>query len=140
MSSKYVRDAVTAYLAANWTETEIVDSENQYAELPQNLAPWLTVFYQQGSEETPCLGDRKIVRKREVGLIQIIVYVSSGVGTEVALQYAEDARTMMRGLDITGVRFQGIDPPEAAIPSQAQSSEGNYFGFAVACPYYYDFT
>lgn len=140
MSSLFVRQQVDAYLEANWTATAIVDAENEHADLPVNLAPWLTVLYQAGVERAPCLGNLAAVRKREVGTIQFIVYVGSGTGSDVALQYAEDVRNLIRGQNMNGVRFTTVDPPETAIPSQAQSSQGNYFGYAVAAQYEYDFT
>lgn len=140
MSSKYVRDQMDAYLAANWSATVIVDAENEFSDPPANLDPWLTVMYLGGSEQQPCLGPLATVRKREVGSINLIVFVASGTGTDVALDYAEQVRVLVRGVDINGVRMLTVDPPDTAIPSQAQSSQGNFFGYAVSAQYEYDYT
>lgn len=144
MSSLAVRTAIDNYLAANWTATPIVDAENQFSEPPQDLSPWLTIMYLSAIEQQPCLGplDSNTVRKREIGNFNVIVFVASGTGTDVALQYAEDVRNLLRGqrgADLNGVKLGTVDPPDTAIPSQAQSSQGNFFGYAVSCEYEYDY-
>lgn len=138
MSSKYVRDQVKAYVAANWTDTVIIDSENIFEDPPKTLDPWLTMRFDSLPEVAPCLGPRELVRKREDGSISLVVYVEVGTGTDAALQYAEDVRDLMRGANINGVIIWGADPPDTAIPSQAQSSVGNYYGYSVTCDYQYD--
>ena len=138
MSSKYVRDQVKAYVEANWTDTVIIDAENIFTDPPKNLDPWLTMRFDSLPEEAPCLGPRPLVRKREIGSVTLVVMVQSGTGSDVALQYAEDVRDMIRGQDINGVYLKGADAPNTSIPSQAQSSLGNFFGYEVVCDYEYD--
>ena len=142
MSSKHVRQAIQDYLEANWTATPIVDSENQYQDLPINLQPWITVVYLSANEQKQSIGAPGNNCYRESGGCQFIAFVASGTGTDVALQYAEALRTMIRtagAQGINGVRFWEVDPPDTAIPSEVKSSEGNYFGYAVFGGYEYDF-
>ena len=139
MSGLKVRTEVNDYLTANWTDTVIVDAENQFSTPPPDLAPWLTVMYLGATEQQPCLGPLDTVRKREIGSFNAIVFVASGTGWDVALQYAEDLRTLLRGQYLNRVMLQTVDPPDTAIPSQAQSSQGNFFGYAVSCQYEYDY-
>ena len=142
MSSQHVKNAINDYLEANWTATPIVDSENQYADLPVNLQPWITAVYLEADERKISIGAPGNNCYRETGGIQFVVFVASGTGTDVALQYAETIRTMIRdagAAGINGVRFWELDPPDTAIPSEVRSSEGNYFGYAVFGSYEYDF-
>ena len=140
MSSKYVRDEVRGFIESQWTATAIVEAENVFDQQPPpNLQPWLTMLFSGGIEEHPCLGDITVTRKRELGTIQFIVFVASGTGTDTALTYAETIRTLIRGQNLNGVRLRNADPPDTAIPSQVQSSAGNYYGYSVSCDYEYDF-
>lgn len=138
MSSLYVQDQIRAFVAANWTATPIIDAENIFADPPSDLSPWLTMRFDSLPEEAPCLGPRQLVRKRENGSVTLAVYVESGTGNDVALGYAEGVRNMMRGQNIGGIQIWGADPPETAVPSQAQASIGNYYGYSVTCDYQYD--
>lgn len=139
MSSKYVRDVIKDYLESNWTDTVIIDTENIFSSPPPGLDPWMGLMFAGGVETRPCLGALDVTRKRELGTIQFIVFVASGTGTDVALTYAERIRDLIRGKNLSGVEMQTVDPPDTAIPAQAQSSSGNFYGYSVSCDYEYDY-
>lgn len=140
MSSKAVRDAVGAYIEANWADTVIVGDENEFDEPPANLDPWLTYGFAAGPEDIRSIGAPGNNCTQEIGTVNITVLVASGRSTAEALTHAESVRTMMRGSKpISGLRFTTIDPPETSFPSRVQASSGNWFGYQVSCNYTYNY-
>ena len=140
MSSKAVRDLVSAYLEANWGSTEIVGEENEFDEPPASLNPWLTYGFVAGPEDKLFIGTGTGCYKEE-GQVILTVMVASGTGSDAALAYAESVRSMMRGLQPgSGLRFTTVDPPETSFPSCVQASQGNFFGYQVVAHYIYDYS
>ena len=148
MSSKYVRDAVDAYLAANWALTRIVDVDNLFNTLEVSgdpLEEWVTVGYDEAVESQASIGSPGSQRWREEGGIGFVAFVPSGSGTDRALTLAEALRNLFRGKRIDdgaggpAITFRSVDPPNTVLPSAVDASSGAWYGFAVSATYYCDF-
>ncbi|MBW1672130.1 MAG: hypothetical protein JRJ45_00540 [Deltaproteobacteria bacterium] len=140
MSSKFVRDAVKAFLDANWGSTTIAGEENEFDDPPEDLAPWLTYGFISSGESKLSIGS-SVSCYLEEGQVIITVFVASGTGSSVALGYAESVRALMRSASFPGgLRFTTVDPPETAFPSQVNASSGNFFGYQVAAQYTYNYS
>ena len=100
MSRSAVRGAVTDYLAANWTLSELV-YQNTTTEPPVAsdgvLRPWVYVEVSYNSTDQWSIGetDRTENRWREDGQVFFHVFTPAGAGLSVADQHA-DARRCRR--------------------------------------------
>ena len=140
MSSKVFRDAVDTFLTDNWVATEILGLENDITELPNTLDPWLSYGFRPFQEAIRAIGSPSNQCFRETGLLSLNTWVASGTGSDVALGYAEDLRTLFRRASLgEGIRILTVAPPEVGIPSQSQSSAGNWFAYQVDAEYTYDY-
>lgn len=142
MSSKVVRDAVEAHIRTNWlaSDAAIAGEINSIDEPPANLDPWLSFDFDAYAETEMSLGDPGNNCHREEGICSINVWIASGSGPDVALTLAEKARVMMRHKSLgNGVRTTTASPPETGIPSQTNSSRGNFFAFQTSVNYIYDY-
>jgi Bacteriophage related domain of unknown function len=137
LSSKAVRDAFRAYLAANWTTTPIVAVTNEFT-TPPSLSPWVALQFLAGTEEQVSLGSPGYNIFRESGTVFIHVIVPTGTGDEVALGYAETLRTLFRGATFGGVRCFAIDPPSTEPGTTVLADDGAFFGCSMACDYIFD--
>ena len=140
MSSKIIRDRVTAYLNANWADTSIHGEDNVIDDPPANLDPWLSYSFFATPEERKSIGIPGGNCTEERGEVLITVYVPSGTGHTQALTYAEKVRTLMRGLQLGDLRFTTVDAPDTTFPSRVQASHGNWFGYQVVAYYVYNYT
>jgi hypothetical protein len=139
MSSKPVRDAVTAYLAANWLTTPIVDVSNVFP-TPPSLEPWIAVQFVTGSEEQASLGAPGNNLYRESGTLFLHVIVPAGTGDALCLEYAETLRTLFRSARFDGVHCLGADPPNTEPGASVVGDDGAWFGASFAVDYEYDIT
>ena len=140
MSSLVVRQKIAAYLTANWVLSPVAGEENEINDPPNTLEPWLSYGFAGNKEELISIGSAPTRCYRESGTIYFNAWVASGTGGNIALTHAEAIRDMMRHLDLgDGVRLGVARSPSTAIPSQTDSSKGNYFAYAVLVEYDYDY-
>lgn len=140
MSSKTVRTKVESYLQANWVDTVIAGEENDISSPPANLDPWLSYGFKPFGEEVKSIGSPGAMCYEERGLIYFNVWVASGRSTATALTHAESIRNLMRYQDLgNGVRLLVAAPPDVGIPSQTNSSAGNWFAYQVVVDYRYNY-
>lgn len=140
MSSQTVRSKVESYLQANWVDTIFAGAENEIDEPPANLDPWLSVGYKSFGEEMKSIGNPGSMCHQERGLVYFNVWVASGRSTATALTLAESIRNLMRHQDLgDGVRLLTAAPPDTGIPSQTNSSSGNWFAYQISVDYRYDY-
>ena len=141
MSSKHVRDGMKSFIEANWATTAIVGDENEFDSPPDDLQPWLTYGFDAQPEQVHSIGQPGNNCRSEDGDIRVTVFVASGTGSDVALGYAEQVRTLMRTADLgSGIRVESVDAPETTFPSRVAASSGNYFGYSVVANYVYNYS
>lgn len=141
MSSKAVRTAVETYLRANWLTTSILGEENTIESPPSNLDPWVSFGFQGFDELEIGIGDPGNNCHRENGLVYVNVWVASGRGPDTAMTYAESIRALLRHKNLGGgIRLRTASPPNSGIPSQTNSSTGNWYAFQVDVFYEYDYS
>lgn len=148
MSSRYVRNTVWAYLKANWLETRVIEVENLFRNEDVGGDPieeWVTMMTQSANEQQASIGAPGDQRWREDGALAFIAFVPSGTGTDRALELAEQLRDLFRAQEIDDgaggptITFRSVDPPDTALPSSVDASQGAWYGFTVSAIYYCDF-
>ncbi len=134
MSRSAVRGAVTDYLAANWTLSELV-YQNTTTEPPVAsdgvLRPWVYVEVSYNSTDQWSIGetDRTDNRWREDGLVFIHVYTPAGSGLSVADQYADAMIELFKGIQLApDIEFRDITSDIGGLGDD----DGNYYRVTVA--------
>ena len=139
MSSKHVIDTVAAYLAAQWTETRIIDAMNLFSSIDADpggpLVEWVTFVPEDSVEMQASIGFPGNQRWREEGAISFTAFVPSGTGVDRALELSELLRDMVRAKQIgvttdtvSAITFREVSPPDTALPSSVDASSGNWYG------------
>lgn len=72
---------------------------------------------------------------RRDGHIWAYAFTAQGIGVTMARQLASEAAGMFEDEDFSGVVCEAAQPG-----GDADEENGNYYGFAVAVPFYYDET
>ena len=134
MSRSAVRGAVTDYLAANWTLSELV-YQNTSTEPPVAsdgvLRPWVYVEVSYNSTDQWSIGetDRTDNRWREDGQVFFHVFTPAGAGLSVADQYADAVIDLFKGIQLSpGIEFRDITSDIGGPGDQ----DGNYYRVSIA--------
>lgn len=135
MSSKTVKDAITGYLSANWTDTQVIPVENIYVDQPPN-ADWLALQFPGAYISNQALGN---TCWREEGNFVLSLTGVSGEGTTSLDAHWEKLLPLFMGEDISGVQIRGMTTPTYASEEGRQENEsGNAYRYIVTVDYYFD--
>ena len=139
MSSRPVRQWFRSTLAAVPGGVPFKETVNSTPN-PKNLPDlWVTVEFQNSSEQRMTLGSRALFR--EYGTVNIVILGLSGRGDEDVLAEAERYRSAFSNIStqLTAGVEEGtlrIDAPEP--PNTDATESGNWFLASVSCPYTFD--
>jgi len=135
MASQPVKDAVAAFLAANWTTLPVVGINNQDV-TPADGSAWLQVQYPVGKEDfigMAAVGSRTF---REEGAVRFVIAVPRAVGDGQAGAWIETLRDLFRAATInhngTIVIFREAQTATTGDPVD------NYWTLSFAVAYYFD--
>tara|TARA_R110000868_G_scaffold361938_3_gene623959 strand:- start:1231 stop:1653 length:423 start_codon:yes stop_codon:yes gene_type:complete len=134
MSRSAVRGAVTDYLAANWTLSELV-YQNTTTEPPVAsdgvLRPWVYVEVSYNSTDQWSIGetDRTDNRWREDGQVFFHVFTPAGAGLSVADQYADAVIELFKGIQLSpDIEFRDISSDIGGPGDE----NGNYYRVSIS--------
>lgn len=133
MASKAVIDAVSARLAANWTQTVVIPL-NEQGEVPTDGKPFLSVQYPIAQETHVGMAAVGFRTFREEGAIRFVLSVSRGEGVSQALIWADQLRALFRAQQFGGVSC--LSPAPAFFDDS--NDRGAYFVLSIVCEYYFD--
>jgi hypothetical protein len=130
MPAKAVIDAVQTRLAANWTDTVVVDYDSDA--YPPDLDAFLVHQY-------PVVNGAKPVVNRvfwEEGGIRFVLNVRRGIGLPQGLQWSDSLAALFRE-----VTFDGVQCFETSGPIIDDTiEEGDWISYAVIVRYRYEYT
>lgn len=133
MAGKVVVDAVSARLAANWTQTAIIDDDSS-GQGTGDGSPYVTIEYPVSREEQITVGSPGNNVFRESGAFRLVLVSQIGTGLSQPLAWIDQLRAIFRGKQFNGVTTYA--------PSPAAVDNSNYVGgkFVVSSsvPYYAD--
>lgn len=148
MSSLYVRDQISAYLAAEIPAESYIDLTAEFYEVNDLLVEngitpggnWVGLQF-VGSEEIPIdiLSTNTTGKYREVGVlyIHVVALAKLGVGRDILIR-AETIRNKLRGQRIAGdILIEGVAPATFG-EGASLSFEGGYTAALVAINYQRD--
>jgi len=134
MASKAVVDAVTAYLAANFTAVPVVGLNDQSG-APAD-GPWMQVQYPVAKETfigMASVGNRAF---REDGTVRFVLSMPRATGVEQGWAWIETLRDLFRAVTINQggsiVIFREAQPATTGEPVD------NYWTLSFAVAYYFD--
>ncbi len=127
MASKYVEDAISAYLASNWSTTPIL-TENEQAEAPEDGSSFIILQFPAANIRRLSTGTRHY---REEGGFRILINVPRGEGTATIRSYGQTLATLFRDVRISGVNCRAPSEPY----TDDESDRGNYFTGALVVPF-----
>lgn len=133
MAGKVVVDAVSARLAANWTQTAIIDDDSS-GQGTGDGSPYVTIEYPVSREDQITVGSPGNNVFRESGAFRIVLVSQIGTGLSQPLAWIDQLRVIFRGKQFNGVTTYA--------PSPAAVDNSNYVGgkFVVSSsvPYFTD--
>ena len=136
MSKKAVKDAVSTYLAANWTDTTILEIENIHVDQPPNEA-WVALQWPGSVEYAAALSG---CCYREEGTFIINLIGVSGEGTDELDTLGDTMMDLFRGQTIEGVIIDMVTTPSYREDEDRQENEsGNAYTYVISVDYHYDF-
>jgi hypothetical protein len=134
-----VQQAVEAYLAANWTTTDIAYENDGYVPhtgTDGTIAPWILVELYGGLYEQRSLGAGSAHANFWVdsGTLWLHVFVGSETGSLTAKQYASQLAELFRGLELpSGIQFGDI-----SIAPSGGTEDGNNWSLSVSVDWVQD--
>lgn len=131
MASKLVEDAVSAYLAANWSNSAIL-AENDQAEAPADGSAFIILQFPVANTSRVALGNRAY---REEGGFRIVINVERGSGTDTIREWGATLVSLFRDVEFSGVHC--LVPADPF--TDDQSDKGNFFQGAIIVPYWFNF-
>ena len=135
MSSKAVKTAINDYLAANWTDTVILDVENVHVQQPADAA-WVGLQWPGSVEYAAAIGGTCY---REEGTFIINLVGVSGQGTDELDTFGETMMGLFRGQNIDGVVIDMVTTPSYREDEDRQENEsGNAYVYLISVDYHYD--
>lgn len=133
MAGKVVVDAVSARLAANWTQTAIIEDDSS-GQGTGDGSPYVTIEYPVSREDQITVGSPGNNVFRESGAFRIVLVSQIGTGLSQPLAWIDQLRVIFRGKQFNGVTTYA--------PSPAAVDNSNYVGgkFVVSSsvPYFTD--
>lgn len=126
--------AVEKILADHWTRCPIPEA-NGNGSTPAGGTAFLQVQYPYSTSERITFGAPGANTHREEGAFRILLHVERGSGTLTGLQWADELETLFLSKHFDGV--QTFTPSSAN--SDDSNENGQYYTFAVAVPYRFDF-
>ena len=136
MSSKYVRDTITAYLTAAWTDSPIIVVENFVDDLPDPPRDHISLEFPVSDEEPVTFGAPGSNVFRETGSFRVNVSVIAGSGMDLLGTYAATLAALFRDMTIGEVFIRTVNPPVER--DDVGELAGNYYTLAVVVDYWYD--
>lgn len=121
------RTDIESYVSSTWTATAIQWSDRPFT---QPSTPWLRVTILFGEAYPFTMGGAGNSRNEIVGLVQCDVFAIEGKGLGSAVQYADDARTMLNQTTAGSVRLQ-----VASGPVEVQGGRKDITQLSVTCPF-----
>jgi hypothetical protein len=109
--------------------------ENGQSSPPKDGSPYLLLQFPFSDEERTTFGAPGSNVYREEGAFRLLVHVETGSGAEQGRQFADELETLFRGKQFGGV--ETFAPQSAS--SDDDNDNGQYFIYAVAVPYRFDF-
>lgn len=136
MPSAAVESAIKARLTSDWTLSAVIGL-NGVTEPPdpQTADAFLVVQYPIVSAEKPVLSGRYF----EEGAARLVLNVSSGLGLDVVLPWADTLAGLFRDYKSATVAGFETFAPSAPIINDA-NDDGNWFELSVIVPYRYQFS
>lgn len=122
---------------ATWSsagDCPLID-ENTGNKPPKDGSPYLLLQFPFSEQERISFGAPGANVYREEGAFRLLVHVETGSGKAVGRQFAEELETLFLGKQFGGV--ETFAPQSAS--SDDDNDDGQYFIYAVAVPYRFDF-
>ncbi len=131
MPLKAVADLFQTYLAANWTETVIVDYDT-VADTP-DVDAFLVQQYPVVLGTHPVLG-RKFW---EEGTYRLVLNVNRGIGQEQGLMWMDTLHALFNNIKFTTGSLETFTPDGSVIGDQ--NEEGDWIAYSLIVPYRYQY-
>lgn len=132
-----VSTAVEARIAASWASISncpLVD-ENTKQKTPKGGSAFLVVQYPYSTASRISFGNPGANTHREEGAFRLVIHVERGSGSTLGRQLAGELESLFLDKHFGGV--ETFTPQSAA--SDDDNDDGQYFVYAVAVPYRFDF-
>lgn len=139
MSSRAVRTWFRQQIVARVPTLPYFDTVNTVPDNKSLPDYWVTVEFDNASEQRLTLGGQAIFR--EFGQVTLVVLGLSGRGDDTLLQWAEAVRTAFQAVSASvpvgaGSGVLRVDAPDP--PNTDVTESGNWFLASVSCPYTFD--
>lgn len=119
-------DQLINYISTNWTQTP-VSYPNEDFDKPENpKEPWMRVSINEGEINRAEIGNNGI--HRQLGLINLQIFIPAGTGTGNLSPLVEDARSLLTEKTFGDIR---IDSPRESRPGKNRG----WFGHTMKFPY-----
>jgi hypothetical protein len=135
MSSRAVRDAVAARIAANWTSCSVLD-DNVNLTPPADGSSYLVVQYPIANEQQITVGSPGANLFRETGAFRLVLSIPTGDGVAWAIDWLDQLRTLFRGKQFASVHCYA---PSPCVQDNSSYVPAGRLLLSASVPYYYDF-
>jgi hypothetical protein len=133
MAQQAVMSAVNARLAALWSHCDVVDDSNDSPAPPPT--PFLAVQYSIANEHQISIGSPGTNLFRESGAIRFVLTIAPGSGSDWAVGWMDELRSIFRAKQFGGVNTWAPSSPAL----DDRNSNGGFWQLTFAVPYYFDF-
>lgn len=135
MARLAVYDAVLNRLAAQWTQTPVVEWDEVDRQLRSTLESFLAVEFVSAPSMAMSIGAPGDNYYEDLGTISFYLFSPSGSDKREALQLLDDVSILFRGQ-----QFDGVTCKAPSAPQTARSPSGSWQASVTNTPYYYRLT
>ena len=134
MARSEVVDAVRSRITSNWTDAPLYD-ENSEGSTPADGSAFVQLQFPYSTNERITFGVPGNNVYREEGAFRILIHMPRGSGGNQGREWADELAALFLGKHFDGVETFA---PDLASSNDANEN-GNYFTYAVAVPYRFDY-
>jgi hypothetical protein len=134
MARSEVVDAVRSRITSNWTDAPLYD-ENSEGSTPADGSAFIQLQFPYSPSDRISFGNPGNNTYREEGAFRILIHVQRGTGGNQGREWADELAALFLGKHFDGVETFA---PETASSDDGNES-GNFYTYAVAVPYRFDY-